>query len=46
MKNKIKIALAGLIVIVGVEMGSGLITTVKAYSDGLYQQINIVMTME
>lgn len=44
--KKSKIFLAALVAVIGIEIGSGLITNVKAYSDGLHQQINIIMTME
>lgn len=41
--KKAKIFLAALVTVVGIEIGSGLITTVQAYSDGLHNYTNIIM---
>lgn len=45
MKNKIKIALAAIVIFAGVQIGSGIVTTVQTYAERLNQQAEIIESM-
>lgn len=45
MKNKIKIALVGIVLFIGVQIGSGIVTTVQTYAERLNQQAEIIESM-